>query len=558
MVLFLFAVGRVLGEEVVVPESPNPSHDWISEYGGHCEFGQLYQPLSCSFFLTNIPEITYFTEYPFLEGTTFEQDWSSFFQNDKLDSINFCSLDHYSEESRFFWEQIELLKLIFPNVDQTLGNEIDEPMLELTEEVIDGRLENGSAVRLWFSGKLRLWLSWFEWRDWYLLFHTGLMLASLFYSLSFAWKKKRAMASFQERRGEVSQEKEERDLPPEPFLPKLDLSNWVNPGEWNPALPVPNPQTYLHVFAGTENAFLLGDVTTGPWSAGVFSYEGNSRAENQDVALSFSLPSGEQVFVLADGLGGVPHGRRASRIAVVAAARSLVASSLQQNDSSPKQWLHPAIVEAQRAIRTQSELMKIDPNNPRSGLQTTLIIAVTTPETVYYQMLGDGGFFLINNDGEIHELARPQKGEASNQVGGCLGPNPQGRPIAGEWDRTPGDVVFFGTDGAFDVYADRNDFVNAARFELAKVSDGDLDKFISHLVIEIAGWGPGYTDDNITLAAIGTGNAPAFVTQSPQAAIEEQGNRKSRPEPQSPTNNGNRNNHLQPIPNRYEPTPFHR
>jgi serine/threonine protein phosphatase PrpC len=306
-----------------------------------------------------------------------------------------------------------------------------------------------------------------------------------------------------------------------PSLGSLPRKPWVDPGTWPTSIPVPTPLEALPLLAGDDAREFVYDKYA-PWWLGHFSFRGNTRAENQDAALQFEL-KGSRVTILADGLGGAPHGQRASRIAVLAAAKAIFA----RRETCPSCWTSEAFISAQSAIELQAEKLRIDPSKFRGGLQTTLLIVVATENEVHYRMIGDGGLIHLHADGTIKELVAAQKGEAANQVGGCLGPVRFGLDEAGKTLWQPGDLIVLGTDGAFDVYRSALDFGGAFRNSLAKRKDfsGNLHQLTAETVLEIAQWvneqGDPCSDDNITLAVVGTGKAPDYVTGRYPETIEE-------------------------------------
>jgi serine/threonine protein phosphatase PrpC len=304
-------------------------------------------------------------------------------------------------------------------------------------------------------------------------------------------------------------------------LGSLPQKPWGDPGAWPISIPVPIPIDALSLLAGDDVRDFDYDKFA-PWRLGHFSFRGNTRAENQDAVLQFEL-NGSQVTILADGLGGAPHGQRASRIAVLAAAKAIYA----RRNTCPSCWTGEGFISAQCAIELQAEKLRIDPAVLGGGLQTTLLIVVATADEVHYRMIGDGGLIHLHADGTVEELVAAQKGDAANHVGGCLGPVRFGLDEAGMTLWQPGDLIVLGTDGAFDVYRSALDFGSAFRNGLAKRKgfSGNLSQLTAETVLAIAQWvdehGDPYSDDNITLAIIGTGKAPDYVTVRCPETIKE-------------------------------------
>ncbi len=241
-----------------------------------------------------------------------------------------------------------------------------------------------------------------------------------------------------------------------------------------------------------------------PWGAGVASITGNVRRHNEDAAIAFEVGS-TAVLIVADGLGGLPHGKDASRLAVGAAALS-VAEALAASPSPPP---HPELVAQHALLESAAALchraMATGRAKPQDGFRTTFIAVVATPSTYGYAYLGDGGGIVVRHGGRVDGFLVPHKANGiANVVTGSLGPVLQGTPAVGTLPRQPGDSLVIGTDGVFDRI--EPDFA-ASVVQLLQAHRGDAQAVTSLIVSDFAAAKQGSTfmcDDNLTLAILCT------------------------------------------------------
>lgn len=259
----------------------------------------------------------------------------------------------------------------------------------------------------------------------------------------------------------------------------------------------------------------LPRAATRRWGAGVASITGPVRKENQDAAIIFEVDS-TAVLIVADGLGGLPHGREAARVAVGAAALSAAEALGGSAAAVP----HPELVAEQALLESAAALCRQARSSgwveSRDGFRTTLICVVATPSTYGYCYLGDGGGVVVRSGGTLDEFLVPQKADGiANVVAGSLGPVLQGTPVVGKLPRRAGDSLFIGTDGVFDKAADG---FAASVVRLLAAHDGDARAVASAVVSDFASAKEGsiyVCDDNMTFAILCTpapGAAAAAVT----------------------------------------------
>jgi serine/threonine protein phosphatase PrpC len=170
-----------------------------------------------------------------------------------------------------------------------------------------------------------------------------------------------------------------------------------------------------------------------------------------------------EVYVVADGLGGLPGGEVASRIA----AESLVVAlaSLPRDESLPAE-IRDAIAGAHAAVR------KAGTAEPRlTGMGTTVVLAVGAAgdwviahvgDSRAY-LLGDGRFRRLTTDHNVAAelVARSQIGEAEarhhpgrNVVTRTLGAGSRFEPEISRFPRRNGDRLLLCTDGLTTVLDD--------------------------------------------------------------------------------------------------------
>lgn len=194
--------------------------------------------------------------------------------------------------------------------------------------------------------------------------------------------------------------------------------------------------------------------------AGWLTDQGRKRTANEDAV--FADPA-RQVFVVADGLGGLPGGEVASRIA----ARR-ISDALVRLDRTPpvEKAVLDAIRDANRAIRENAA------DNPRlSGMGTTVVLALGLDDSFLVGHVGDSRAYLLREKrlsaltrdhsvvrelldaGRITaEAARhhPQRNVVTRTLGSGGGGEPDLRTIPTQ----PGDRLLLCSDGLTEMLAD--------------------------------------------------------------------------------------------------------
>jgi protein phosphatase len=274
------------------------------------------------------------------------------------------------------------------------------------------------------------------------------------------------------------------------------------------ALAQPQPSTPAKPLGELERFVRQnGSVLVQPgssWTRACGTDRGPVRQENQDEGLAIGLRCGDQeldVAIVADGLGGLPLGAEAARLAVRAAARTVV------EHLAATAALEAVALEAIEAA--QAELGRYAEANglqARDGLRSTLAVVVADAREYGWAHVGDGGGLVLRQEGCLDSFLVPQKGAAPNVVSASLGPVPEGVARHGALARRPGDLLFLGTDGIFDRVDDS--FAPAVR-NLARELGGDLDRVVRAVLEDFGAHrdaaGFPVCDDNMTLALIAGG-----------------------------------------------------
>lgn len=252
----------------------------------------------------------------------------------------------------------------------------------------------------------------------------------------------------------------------------------------------------------SEDAFL-----NAPWKTGSACIKGEVRDENQDYALAFSFGS-FQVGLVADGMGGLDHGKQASYLAIRAAAKSiLIDLNGTPKEESLLNTCHAAIDAASNELARISQTYDISPN---SGLRTTFIVCIGSQNlwTLYYS--GDGGAVLLKKDGTVDDILKPQRDDPNqpNLLSGSLGPDLAGIPVPIVQKRETGDLMILGSDGVFERVAHQfpHDVLKCA-FQYK----GNLEETAKALIksMSIAKDRHGYIcDDNLSLVCMSDGKSP--------------------------------------------------
>ena len=282
-----------------------------------------------------------------------------------------------------------------------------------------------------------------------------------------------------------------------------------------------SPELQEQLVANSKTAFeslkVLPSRPALPWQLGVASVKGNVRSQNEDMGVAFSIGDCD-VLIVADGCGGIPHGREAAYLAAPSAGIRLI----QMLGTPPPEGfldvedaIRSAIWSAHHQLALQADDFGIACGDINGGLRTTLIIAVGRRDKLHYGYVGDGGGWLARSNGKVERFLTPQKSAAVlNVLEASLGPLMAGNPVIGTLEREPGDLALIGSDGVFDRIPDREIEVFGKDVLRACIHcDGELQKVAVQVCEQYAELqdAAGYIcDDNLTLGLLGTRTKPVL------------------------------------------------
>ena len=282
-----------------------------------------------------------------------------------------------------------------------------------------------------------------------------------------------------------------------------------------------SPELQEQLVAASKTAFKSLKVFPSrpalPWQLGVASVKGNVRSQNEDVGVTFGIGDFD-VLIVADGCGGIPHGREAAYLAAASAGIRLI-----QILGTPPRWGFPNVEDAIRSaiwsahhqLALQADDFGIACGDINGGLRTTLIIAVGCRDQLHYGYVGDGGGWLVRSNGKVDRFLAPQKSpDVLNVLEASLGPLMAGNPVIGTLERETGDLALIGTDGVFDrIPAKEIEVFGKDVLRACIQCDGELQNVAIQVCAEYAELKDtaGYIcDDNLTLGLLGTRTKPVL------------------------------------------------
>lgn len=241
---------------------------------------------------------------------------------------------------------------------------------------------------------------------------------------------------------------------------------------------------------------------------GAASVVGPVRKENQDRVRTGRITSTKKttldLVIVADGLGGHPHGGEAAEVAsshAIARLRREIPSAFEADAEGVRTLLVGTVWSA--ATRLARDAQAEGWVGPEGGFRTTLILCAVLSDCYVLAWIGDGGVFLLR-DGESDPLAvlEPHKDPATpNLLTASLGPVTEGRPSWAIAPRRAGDVLVACTDGVADLF----DAARATQTrEALKAAAGDAaltaENLVSAFAAEVDTEGEHVFTDNLTIA----------------------------------------------------------
>lgn len=118
---------------------------------------------------------------------------------------------------------------------------------------------------------------------------------------------------------------------------------------------------------------------------------GREREVNEDCVLVESLPTGDTLLVVADGMGGHQAGDTASQTATIE-LREYITRTLNDNDPDIGEVLTDAV------MRANEEIQHLAEDNPElAGMGTTVVAAIVTDKTATLVNVGDSRGYLLED-----------------------------------------------------------------------------------------------------------------------------------------------------------------
>jgi len=242
---------------------------------------------------------------------------------------------------------------------------------------------------------------------------------------------------------------------------------------------------------------------------------GQRRSRNED---SLEIRSEFGIAVVADGMGGHPHGDLASSLATETVATKLQEFAESDSDSSHSaDAMAKTLLSAHEVIRTSIE------ENPKlDGMGTTVVTMLINPSSESYTLghVGDSRAYLLR-DGELTQLttddtwvqerldanhltAEQASGHPlGHMITQCLGLENRPEPHVSEGMLIAGDIYVLCSDGLTGVLADEN-IAEILHGKLGPNSDSQDTEAAVKDIVHAANHAGGH--DNITVALVVVAN----------------------------------------------------
>jgi len=128
---------------------------------------------------------------------------------------------------------------------------------------------------------------------------------------------------------------------------------------------------------------------------------GKVRSHNEDSVSIVKNGSGEQLLIVADGMGGHRAGEIASSLAVTHFGKRFSSISSIGSKIDAVNWLNDNVSEINEAI-----LEYANNHHDSTGLGTTLVLALLTEDYLIFGNIGDSSGFVLKN-GKLHQITKP-------------------------------------------------------------------------------------------------------------------------------------------------------
>jgi serine/threonine protein phosphatase PrpC len=246
---------------------------------------------------------------------------------------------------------------------------------------------------------------------------------------------------------------------------------------------------------------------TGRFSSGftaVSSHKGPKRINEDRICSGSSW--GLHYMVIADGLGGYPHGGDAAQIAVNT-FQSQIKDIKRKDQPLQCTWIKQVYQRAAKQIKKAA-------SNAR-GWKTTLLCVIERPEDFLISYLGDGQIYLIRGDAEI-AVPLMVGHRVGGLLAGVLGPELTAEPVTMQLSKSfrSGEIIVAGSDGVFNPEIQQvkpdllMDLIKCYKDQIkTEEPTAILFRFLDQLHTQ------NLLDDNASLGLIVTGNARQYLFQ---------------------------------------------
>lgn len=175
-----------------------------------------------------------------------------------------------------------------------------------------------------------------------------------------------------------------------------------------------------------------------------YSIKGSRSEENED---SYLIIAHENFYLVADGVGGGPNGREASKMV----AREVLAACFEH---VTKGAVLSAISTANAKIR-----QSLDANSVKGAASTVVALWINGPNAVVFNV-GDSRVYKINAEGDISQLSIDHSkvldndSKSKNIITKAVGIKEKLEVETGVFSNNPGDKYVLVSDGISDVVGD--------------------------------------------------------------------------------------------------------
>ena len=220
-------------------------------------------------------------------------------------------------------------------------------------------------------------------------------------------------------------------------------------------------------------------------------FAGSQLQGKREIQEDYFINYNDECFVIADGVGGLPNGQVAAKLASETALWGY--KHIRQR---PFYWRDKALL-LRRIFRSTNLAVwqKRREDGFEAGLATTLVVAIVTPQKIWIGSVGDSSAYLYR-DGLIDELTKADVDE-SGMLTKVIGIERLGLVPAVATERfLPGDTLLLATDGVTHYISE--DQIRAT-FEVIGDTAESVTNGVVHLLRTAEEQG---SDDNMTACII--------------------------------------------------------